>query len=364
MATSLSPRRIIDCDVHCAPNAADPFERFLPANYRAALEQNMYSAPRPGYANPFGVNRRDVSHETPEDIAHNHLDRYGITYGVLQPSPTMYLSLNHSIDIGNALCRAANDWLIASYLEHDPRFLGSICINTNDPKAAAEEIRRMAAHPRMVQVIVPGEAAFLYGHRFYHPIYEACEETGMVFALHPGVEGAYRSSTAIGRPSTYFEWHVSLSQVFMAHASSLVLEGTFEKFPGLHVLLTEGGVGWLPHLLWRMDKDFKALRSTTPWLKQEPSAYVFEHIKMTTQPMEEPANPRHFMAMLEMVHADQTLCFSSDFPHWDFDDPVRALGSQMPEPLKERLLWGNAYELYQGKLSALEASRPLSEAVT
>jgi predicted TIM-barrel fold metal-dependent hydrolase len=212
----------------------------------------------------------------------------------------------------------------------------------------------------MVQVVVPGEASFLYGHRFYHPIYEACQETGLVFAVHPGSEGSYGSSTAVGRPSTYFEWHVSLSQTYMAHATSLVLEGTFEKFPKLRVLLTEGGVGWLPHLLWRMDKDFKALRSTTPWLKQEPSAYVFEHIRLTTQPMEEPANPRHFHALLEMIQAEKTLCFSSDFPHWDFDDPIRAFDSQMPADLKQRILWDNAAELYHARLSHLNVPKPVA----
>lgn len=358
MTSPVPSRRIIDCDVHCGPTAANPIEAFLPAAYRTALDHNMRSAPTPGYANPIGLNRRDTLHESPEDIERHHLDPYGITYAVLQPQPSMYLSLNHSIDVGNALCRAANEWLVATYLERDPRYLGSVCVNTNDPVAAAAEIRRAGRHPRMVQVIVPGEAAFLYGHRFYHPIYEACEETGLVFALHPGVEGAYQSSTPVGRPSTYFEWHVSLPLTFMAHANSLVLEGTFEKFPRLRVLLAEGGVGWLPHLLWRMDKDFKALRSTTPWLKQAPSAYVFEHIRLTTQPIEEPEDPRHFLTMLEMIAADRTLCFSSDFPHWDFDDPGRALGSRLPEPLKERILWGNAYDLYRARLEALPRPEP------
>ena len=348
-------RRIIDCDVHCSPTHDNPFERFVPESGRLALRQNMGSSPSAGYTNPFGVNRRDIAHETPEEIARHHLDPYGITYAVLQPQPMMYLSLNHSIDVGNMLCSAANDWLTATYLEGDPRYLGSICINTNDPLAAAREIRRVGGHPRMVQVLVPGESSFLYGHRFYDPIYEACQEMGLVFALHPGVEGACRSSTPVGRPSTYFEWHVSLPQTFMAHLSSLVLEGAFEKFPGLRVILTEGGVGWLPHLLWRMDKDFKALRSTTPWLKQEPSAYVFEHVRLTSQPIEEPQNPNHFLAMLEMIQADRTLCFSSDFPHWDFDDPVRALNSRIPDATKERILWGNAFDLYRNKLTALES---------
>ncbi len=358
--------RIIDCDVHCNASLGVGYRSFVPESHQTALAQSMATSPGAGYSNPKGLYRSDCECNGPEDIERYHLDRYGITYAVLQPQPTMDLSLGHSIELGNVLARAANDWLVATYLERDPRYLGSICINANDPPAAAKEIERMGDHPQMVQVLVPGEASFLYGHRFYHPIYQACEAKNLVFAIHPGREGSYGSSTPVGRPSTYFEWHVSLSQTFMAHTTSLILEGTFEKFPGLKVLLTEGGYGWLAHLMWRMDKNFKALRSTTPWLRQEPSAYALEHVKLTTQPLEEPANPNHALQMMEMIGAEKTLCFSSDYPHWDFDDPVRAFPAKLPAGLRQRILWDNAYELYHPKLSKLcpaveepQASYPL-----
>lgn len=346
---------LIDCDIHCNPCPENPLLPFVHSKYRLAIDLKMAAKPSGGYANPFGVNRRDVEGLLPEQIIESHLDRYGVTHAIIQPQSGTTFSLCHAIDMGNALCQAINDWLVATVLEKDERFFGSICVNTNDPKEAAREIHRAAAsHPRMVQVNVAGESTFLYGHRFYDPIYEACEELGLVFALHPGSEGAYHSSTPVGRPSTYFEWHVGLPITFMAHAASLVLEGTFEKFPGLMVLLTEGGYGWLPHLMWRMDKDFKALRTTTPWLKEEPSATIRKHIRLTTQPVEEVPDPRHAATLLEMIDARQTLCFSSDFPHWDFDDPFRAFPSSTPADVKQRILWGNARELYSRRISIPE----------
>ncbi len=345
--------RIFDCDIHCSPNAQYPLEPFIPARYQTALLQGMAAGRSHSYTNPFGVNRRDADFSTPDDFLCNHIDRYGVTYGLLQPQFATTYSLAHSIDIGNVLCRAANDWLVEHYLSHDPRFLGSISINTADPREAAKEIRRMATHRQMVQINVAGEAHHLYGHRFYEPIFEACEEYQLVFALHPGAEGSLFSSTPVGRPSSYFEWHVSLPQTFMAHTASLVLEGTFEKFPNFRVLLTEGGFGWLPHLMWRMDKDFKGLRSTVPWLKEAPSAYLLRHVRLTTQPMEEPPHKRHLFAMLEMIEAERTLCFSSDFPHWDFDDPVRSFPPGLDEGLKERILWSNAAALFAPRLPQL-----------
>jgi len=350
------PRRILDCDVHCNPYMESPegLNRYIPDRYRTAIDLHMAGQPGHGYSNPGGqVQRTDCTYQSPEDLERDHLDRYAITYAVLQPQPTTDFGLKHSIDLGNVFCRAGNDWLVETYLDRSPRYLGSICVNPNDPAAAAAEIERLGDHPQMVQVVVPGEAAFLYGHRYYHPIYEACERKQLVFAVHPGAEGSYRSSTSVGRPSSYFEWHCSLPQTFMAHATSLVLEGVFEKFPGLKVLLTEGGYGWLAPLMWRMDKNFKALRATTPWLRETPSAYVRRHIRLTTQPVEEPANPAHALQMMEMVGARETLCFSSDYPHWDFDDPFRAFPSRIPAELMERILWGNAWDLYAAKLAPL-----------
>jgi hypothetical protein len=49
----------------------------------------------------------------------------------------------------------------------------------------------------------------------------------------------------------------------MAHVNSLVCEGVFERFPNLQFVGIEGGIGWLPHLMWRMDKNWKALRELT-----------------------------------------------------------------------------------------------------
>jgi predicted TIM-barrel fold metal-dependent hydrolase len=211
----------------------------------------------------------------------------------------------------------------------------------------------------MVQVSVTDEALRLYGHRSYFPVYEACQELGLAFCLHVGGEGAYNSSTPVGRPSSYFEWHTGVPLTVMAHLISMVAEGVFEKFPGLKLLLTEGGVSWFSHVMWRMDKNFKALRSTTPWLKRLPSEYMIEHVRLTTQPLEETENADQLLAMLNMVHAEKTVCFSTDYPHWDFDAPDVVFPRKIPVELKQRILYENAAELYGlPSLAETEAAEP------
>jgi predicted TIM-barrel fold metal-dependent hydrolase len=129
----------------------------------------------------------------------------------------------------------------------------------------------------------------------------------------------------------------------MGHVASLIAHGVFEKFPSLRFVLIECGVAWLPALLWRLDADYKALRKETPWLKRLPSEYAADHIRLTTQPLEQPDDERHLWALLEAIHGERTLMFATDYPHWDFDDPDRV---RIPPEWRERVFSENAREVY------------------
>jgi len=187
----------------------------------------------------------------------------------------------------------------------------------------------------------------LYGQRVYHPIYEAAERNGLPVAIHPGSEGRsiHGAPTPSGWPTRYFEYHNILPLNFMAQINSMVCEGVFEKFPNLKIVAIEGGVSWLPHLMWRMDKNYKALRDTVPWLKMLPSEYIRQHVLLTTQPIEEPENPRHLVQMFEIMGGDDFIMYSSDYPHWDFDDPNLVFAA-FPREMRTKILGKNAAELY------------------
>ena len=46
-----------------------------------------------------------------------------------------------------------------------------------------------------------------------------------------------------------------------------------------------------------------------------------------------------------MMSAERTVMFSSDYPHWDNDDPRRIL-RRVPPPVRARILGETAAELY------------------
>jgi predicted TIM-barrel fold metal-dependent hydrolase len=100
----------------------------------------------------------------------------------------------------------------------------------------------------------------------------------------------------------------------------------------------------------KLDRDWKALRNEVPWLTRRPSEYLREHVRFTTQPFPEVHKREHLATVLDMVYAEETLVYSSDYPHWDFDDPNRAL-NDIPADLRRRICVENGRRLYGDRLN-------------
>lgn len=353
---------IIDVDIHPKPDPSRVAE-LLPEPWHMRYLSGNKGPGYPGYWNPVGVRRSDAVlpdgsevASTPHGLASYFLDAYGIEYGLLNVDD-LSICVSPEANYSAAVVSAINDVIIRDWLPADPRLRASLIVSPVDPSLAAREIHRLGDHPGVVQVLMPSAARMPYGQRFYHPIYEAAVEYNLPVAIHPGQEGVGISypPTPAGYPSSYFEWHTGLVGSYIGHLVSLVTEGVFVKFPTLKWVLIEGGVSWLPALSWRFDKNYKALRATTPWLTQPPSEIVREHLLLTTQPIEEPDNPEHFRQLLGMFDAGHMLLFSTDYPHWDGDTPDFA-GRAFPRDIRRRVMSETARELYNLPRRAAEPS--------
>jgi uncharacterized protein len=340
--------RLIDTDVH---QALPDLQRRLPRHWRDRWLSVGLGAGT-GYVNPRGVLRRDTVSPRggapaadPAFVVEDHLERYGIDYAVL--TGPFVLPLGTDPDYLNAVASAANDLTADVWLTASPRFRGSILVNSDDPGAAVREIERLGGRAEFVQVLMATTTRQPCGQRRYHPIYEAAAAHGLPVALHPGAEGSGTAGppTPVGYPTRYLEWHTLLPLTAMAQLTSLVCEGVFVRFPSLTVVLVEGGLSWLPHLMWRLDKNFKALRDTVPWLTRRPSDYIRDHVRFTTQPIEEPDDPNQLVAVLAMMTAERTVMFSSDYPHWDNDNPLYLL-RRLDAGVRMRIMAETAAELY------------------
>jgi uncharacterized protein len=344
---------IVDTDIHPVVDSRRMLD-FLAEPWRSRYLSGGRGPGTLGYWNPNGVMRSDAVtpdgkriESSVETLGRYYLDPYGIDYAVLNPGNTQHIALSPDPDFSQALISASNDVFVNDWLPREPRMRLSLSVNAVDPELAAREIHRLGDHPGIAQVLLPSGARIPYGQRFWHPIYQAAAEHHLPVSMHPGSEGVGVSGapTAAGYPTSYLEWHTGLVGSYMAHLISLVSEGVFQKFPTLRFVLIEGGVMWLPPLLWRFDKNWKALRVMAPWLDRPPSEIVRDHILLTTQPIEEPDRSEHFRQMLDMHDFTHNLMFSSDFPHWDGDTPDFTARSYHAG-LRARVMFQTAMEFY------------------
>ena len=250
----------------------------------------------------------------------------------------------HAEDLSLALCRAVNDWVAKEWLDREPRLRASITVPLESPERAREEIERLAADKRFVQVTLMAMGDAPLGNKRYWPIYEAAEKYGFAIGIHAG--STYRHApTNLGWPSYYIEDYIAQAAGMQSQLLSLIYEGVFTKFPGLRVVLSESGISWLPAFFWRADKTWRGLRMEVPWLKKAPSSVIRDHVRLTIQPFDAPDDAETVRKVLEHIDSDAMFLFSSDYPHWRFEGR-QALPDHLPEQLVEKMLRDNALETY------------------
>jgi predicted TIM-barrel fold metal-dependent hydrolase len=364
---------IVDCDVHpTMPNGLHTLRPYIGESWARRLfgpaadqswgteaHASQFQLPtNRTYINPVGGVRRDARLESgampgsdPQVVVKELFEHYGITRGILMGNDVLGLGALVDPDAAAVIASAYNDWLQETWVAADSRFRHAIVVTAQEPNKAAAEIERMADKPGVAAIFMPLTNR-LMGERHYYPIYEAAAKHGLPVCIHPNaVDGSATTAPQLagGTPTYYTEWHAGLTQIAQANVISLVCHGVFETYKDLKVVAAESGIAWLMDVMWRLDKNWKGLRDEIPWVKRLPSEYIVEHVRLTSQPFIEPESREHLLMTLEAVHADRTLLFSSDYPHWDFDNPLRAL-SAVPDELRRRIQWENAQETYGGRL--------------
>jgi len=218
-------------------------------------------------------------------------------------------------------------------------------ITIENEAAAIAEIEKRAADRRFVQVNIAPRSIEPLGRHRYRKILAACAANGFPISLHLGGTSGH-PSTGGGWPSYYHEEHPSYVQSMQTLVTSLVCEGVFEDIPDLKVVLVEGGFAWIPSLSWRLDANWKRMKAEAPYLKRLPSEYVHDHFWLTTQPIEEPERPADMLSTIEWIGVDRIM-FSTDYPHWDQDDPRYAFKVKLPDDWARKIYRENAQALYR-----------------
>lgn len=247
--------------------------------------------------------------------------------------------------LGLACMRAYNDWHLECWAApHPGRIIANQVTWLPDPEVAAAEIRRNAA--RGFRALSFSENPEKLGFpsiytRHWDPLFAACCDTGTVVNLHVGSS----SSTIV--PSTDSAPAV-LGALFpinaMATTADWLFSGVPLRFPDLRIVLSEGGFGWVPILLDRIEHMGRQLDYSLQFGGLTPVDVLRRNFWFTT------FNDERSMSLRHLVGTDRIMV-ETDYPHtdsiWpDTQDIFRRQFAGVPDDEVEMMTHGTAIKLY------------------
>lgn len=253
-------------------------------------------------------------------------------------------------ELTQAHCTAYNRWVTEFCAGGEGRLIASAHVSLSDPVAAAAELRRAVnAGARGCFVAPFTHDAKPLGHPDHDPIFAACQELDVPFAIHPTFEPQWTKGTRMG-PWEYVRQLTLLPLITASdgvrHQFTTLLDfGVFDRFPKLKVLVLESGGSWAPYFFDRMDAVF----AHTPVgsrirLKKLPSEYLADQIWISCDPDE-----KSIPHLIERF-GDRFL-WASDFPHPDHTPgyilDLEANVKPLSDASRAKFLGGNATELFK-----------------
>lgn len=210
------------------------------------------------------------------------------------------------------------------------------------PQAAADELERAITDLGFRGAMINGttDGQFLDDVRFA-PILERASKLGVPIYLHPNFPPkAVMDTYYSGLPQMMsrllawggFGWHVETA----IHVLRLAASGTFEKFPGLKIIVGHMGET-LPFMLDRLDHCLVDMHGEPPI-----SPIIRDRLYITTSGVfSTPA----FLCALTTFGADRIL-FSVDYPYSTTDQAVDWFNHLPVAPAdKKKIMHGNADSL-------------------
>ncbi len=167
-------------------------------------------------------------------------------------------------DQAHAMVRAYNDWHIDEWCGAAPgRFIPCALPVLWDPVLAAAEVRRAAS--KGCYAVTFSENPARLGYPSLHsdhwdPFWAACEEEGTVVCMHIG-SSSQLMITAVDAPIDVL---ITLQPMNIVQAAAdLIWSRVLRTFPTIKFALTEGGIGWIPYFLDRIDYTYDHHRRWT-----------------------------------------------------------------------------------------------------
>ncbi|HEY6623247.1 MAG TPA: amidohydrolase family protein [Acidimicrobiales bacterium] len=246
-----------------------------------------------------------------------------------------------------AALRAWNDWHLEEWAGTYPeRIIPCQIPWLLDAEVSAAMIRENAARGFKAVSFSeePSRLGFPTIHSgYWEPFFRACEETGTVINLHIGSSGS--------SPATTPDAPADVAGVlFFAYAISAAVDWLFSlapvRYPDLKICLSEGGIGWVPALLDRLDHMGSYSQMYGTWQSDlTPSEVLCRNFWFCA------VEDQSAFALRDRIGIDHIL-LESDYPHCDSTWPNtqrvinEEIGGLPAEDIK-KMTWENASILYR-----------------
>jgi predicted TIM-barrel fold metal-dependent hydrolase len=216
-------------------------------------------------------------------------------------------------DVALAMVRAYNDWHIEDWCgTHPGRFIPCSLPAIWDPEVLAAEVRRtarMGAHAVTFSEN-PSKLGWPSLHAdHWNPFWTACSDEGVVVCMHIGSS----SQLVITAPDAPIDCLITLTPINIVQAATdLVWSPVLRAFPDLKVALSEGGIGWIPYFLERVDYNYRRHHA---WTGQDfggrlPSEVFNDHVLTCF------IDDKFGMASRDFLNMDHVM-WECDYPHSD-----------------------------------------------
>ncbi len=246
------------------------------------------------------------------------------------------------LDIPTAvgMAKRINDELAKAIKRNPKRFRGFATLAPQEPKSAADELRRSVVELGLLGASIAShtKGEYLDDPKFW-PIFEAAQELDVPIYLHPRSPSPEMIKPYLAYPGLASGMGGFAAEASL-HAMRLILSGVFEKFPKLTIILGHLGEA-LPFWLGRIDERWK--KRGLSKLNRRPSEYFRNNFLVTTSGITWP--PALLCAYLALG-ADRIL-FAVDYP---FESNSEAISFMETAPIclpdKEKIMHGNAERIF------------------
>jgi len=250
-------------------------------------------------------------------------------------------------ELALAVLQAYNDWHIDEWCGAYPgRFIPMALPVLWDPEQAAAEVRRVAAKGCHSITFTENPAAL--GYPSFHaehwdPLWKAVCDEGVVVSIHLGSSG----QLAVTAPDAPVDVMITLQPMNICQAAAdLLWSRVLKEFPDIRFALSEGGTGWIPYFLDRLDRtyDMHHLWTGQDFKDRLPSDVFREHF--LTCFIADPVG----MELRHLIGLDN-IAWECDYPHSDSSWPeapeeLARVAAGVPDDELSRITYENACRWY------------------